>query len=176
MKYVLLAFLLLAAPMALAETRLFDEAPIIKAISADDVEAAQSVLLEDPSVTNKLFSGSPPLVIAAEKASSDMVALLLKNKADVNKADAQANTALMVAAANGNDASVAVLIKAGANLEKVNRQGMTALIMAAREGHHESVKLLLAAGADKKVADFTGRSAKDWAQESRNQATLNLLN
>jgi uncharacterized protein len=174
MKY-LLALGLLLLPLAVsARTPLFNEAPLYQAIQADDVEAAKAALLQDPNA-NAIFAGSPALVVAAEKASSGMVALLLDHKADANKTDWQGNTALMLAAGVGNEAIVQILINAGAGVDKINRQGMTALMLAAQEGNHECVKLLLAAGADKKVADFTGRTAKDWAQDSRNQPTIQLL-
>jgi ankyrin repeat protein len=174
MKYILFALLVLVAPFALAETRLFGDAPLIEAIKSDDLEGVKSALLENPNA-NQTLNGTPVLLMAAEQASSEILSLLLSYKADINKTDRQGMTALMVAAAAGNDAALGVLIKAGASLEKISRAGMTALMYAAQDGHHECVKQLLAAGANKKVADFTGRTALDWAQDSRNQPTLELL-
>jgi serine/threonine-protein phosphatase 6 regulatory ankyrin repeat subunit B len=61
------------------------------------------------------------------KWNMDIIALLLKYGAKVNKQDAKGRTALFYAFSSGNDDIVTLLIKAGANTEITDKNGQTYL-------------------------------------------------
>ena len=48
-------------------------------------------------------------------------------------------------------------------------------MMAAAGGFYEIIELLLDSGAVANVLDYTGRSALDWASDSRDQDIIRLL-
>lgn len=63
-----------------------------------------------------------PLHCAVEKGYGSIVAYLLKNKADINKADENGNTPLHFAAMNGNESLYRQLIYKGANINATNNK------------------------------------------------------
>ncbi len=172
-KLVVLCLLVLALPAA-AETRLFSDAPLVKAVRAGDLDSAKAALLAEPKA-NMTSNGTPLLQLAAEKGQLAMVELLVRHKADVNRADRLGMTALMVAAEAGHVEVLDALIAAGADVNAPNKQGLTALMIGARKGQREVVAHLLSAGAKAELSDYSGRTARDWAQDSRDRATIALL-
>jgi ankyrin repeat protein len=56
-----------------------------------------------------------------------------------------------------------------------NKQGQTALMKAAQQGNKQMVRLLIDEGADVNEADYTGRTALDWAKSSRKQSVVDVL-
>ena len=90
-------------------------------------------------------SGATPLLHAVYKGNTDVVAMLLDSKADVDrvhtlgsasstsvnivcKVDTDGNSALMVASHYGHEDVVQMLIRCHASLDKPNTQGRTALM------------------------------------------------
>ncbi len=79
-------------------------------------------------------------------AVKDTVKMLLAKGADVNLADAHANTPLMAAAMGGCDReTIGLLIKAGAKVEVKNAAGLAAFEMGLFSGH-DGLEELIAAG------------------------------
>ena len=79
-------------------------------------------------------------------------------------------TALIAAAHLGHDAVVQALIEAGAPLDHVNNLGWTALIEAVILGdggarHTKTVQKLVAAGANRSIADRSGATPLQHAQQ-----------
>lgn len=83
----------------------------------------------------------------------------LKNRVDVNLADANGYTALIWAAFNGRPESIPLLMKHGANVDHVTNSGNTALLVAAGQGHTNIVQLLIEHGANMKTANIDRNTA-----------------
>lgn len=93
------------------------------------------------------FLNRNALIIAASAGSYDIASLLIDAKADLNRRDAQDDTALMCAAWKGHKEIVQALINAGANLEVKDLDRITALDAAIAGKHSHVVRLLLRQGA-----------------------------
>jgi ankyrin repeat protein len=76
------------------------------------------------------------------------VEALLKEGADVNKANNDGTSPLFVASCNGHCDVVEALLCGGADVNKARNDGMTPLIMASCNGHCDVVEALLRGGAD----------------------------
>jgi ankyrin repeat protein len=79
--------------------------------------------------------------------AKEAVELLLKQKANVNVTDENANTPLHLAAEKGYLEIVELLLKSGANVKAKNTKSNTPLHVAAKNGHIDIVKLLIGRGA-----------------------------
>ncbi len=96
-------------------------------------------------------------------------ALKLGNRAG-NVTSPYDGTALIAAAHLGHDAVVRMLIAAGAPLNHVNNLGWTALIEAVvlgdgGERHQATVEALVKAGADRAIADRSGKTPLQLAEQ-----------
>ena len=91
---------------------------------------------------------SSPLADAAEKLDRATIKALLKQRADVNTAQADGMTALHWAAYHDDRELTELLIRAGANAGAANRYGVTPLSLACTNGNSGLVEMLLRAGAD----------------------------
>ena len=73
-----------------------------------------------------------PLMLASMKGNTEIVKLLLKHGASVNKASGFGGTALMAAAQSGAIAVIEVLCAAGANINQKDKYGCNAICYAKR--------------------------------------------
>jgi ankyrin repeat protein len=94
--------------------------------------------------------GESALWWAARSGYEDVVEVLARAGADVNKADVEGVAPLSVAA---NATIATMLIEKGADVNMANRKGETALSLAAWNGRDDVVEALLQAGADVNKAD-----------------------
>ncbi|MEZ6061038.1 MAG: ankyrin repeat domain-containing protein [Planctomycetaceae bacterium] len=99
-----------------------------------------------------LRAADAPLADAAERADWSRVADLLREHADVNKAQVDGMTALHWAVWHDEANIAGKLIAADADVGEVNRYGITPLSIAAKNGNADIVKSLLEAGADANAA------------------------
>jgi len=86
-----------------------------------------------------------PLYIASSAGRSDIVELLVKYGADLDRSvDGLTfqHTALIVAAAKGHKETIEVLLKNGANKSYVAPDGISAMSAAKIMGHDEIVRVL----------------------------------
>ena len=97
-----------------------------------------------------------PLVQAAKQRDLAAVRSLLKQRADVNTAEADGTTALHWAAYHGDLEIANLLIGAGARVDRTNDLSMTPLALASENGHAAVVERLLAKGANPNLASETG--------------------
>eukprot|EP00698_Gefionella_okellyi_P021360 TRINITY_DN6903_c0_g1_i2.p1 TRINITY_DN6903_c0_g1~~TRINITY_DN6903_c0_g1_i2.p1 ORF type:complete len:675 (+),score=137.21 TRINITY_DN6903_c0_g1_i2:2087-4111(+) len=93
------------------------------------------------------FTGSTPLIVAAEKELVGVVEALLTAGANVLHANAAGCTALFAAAQRGYAAIVRTLVFAGSDPQHRTMLGATALISACQKGHVEVARTLLTAGS-----------------------------
>lgn len=93
-----------------------------------------------------------PLADAAERTDRARVDALLKQRVDVNAAQADGMTALHWAAHHDDVDLAGVLLRAGAGVQAATRYGVTPLSLACTNGSAPMVALLLNAGADPNAA------------------------
>jgi uncharacterized protein len=109
------------------------------------VEAACLIAL---LLFSRSASAQSPLADAAENKDSAKIVALLKQRADVNAAQADGMTALHWAVYHDDVPFATLLIKVGANAKSANRYGVTPLSLACTNGNTDIVELLLKSGAD----------------------------
>eukprot|EP01045_Picozoa_sp_COSAG04_P026836 COSAG04_NODE_3807_length_2511_cov_2.242537_3_plen_295_part_00 len=103
---------------------------------------------EGASADAKDWSGTRPVVWAAQLGRTEVVEALLRLRCDPNAPDASDNTALTVAAARGHGDVVGALLRHdNVYLDAVNNSGGTALVIAAVNSHAAIVRQLVDAGA-----------------------------
>ena len=105
------------------------------------------------------MQGRTALLYAAKHDHADVVKILAKAGANLEKKDSNGETALSIAAQNGNLKALQMLITLGANLETRTSNGGTALVAAASEGQKDAANLLLSKGANPNAADREGVTA-----------------
>ncbi len=120
-------------------------------------------------------SGKTWLGEAAANGDLKAVQTLLKNKADVNRANDDGTTALFMAAQNGHFEIVKLLLKNNANVNLADSSGVTPLYKAAQNGHFEIAKVLLEKNAEVDLADSSGASPLLMAAQNGHLETVNLL-
>ena len=110
-------------------------------------------------------SSLSPLGMAAKYGHKDVVILLLKRGADINKGKGNAynGTPLHFAANCGRKGVVRVLLEKGAEVDIKDTFGDTPLSEAADRGHKQVVQLLLNAGADPNTRNSKGETPLDQA-------------
>lgn len=175
---VLLAILLAATALSAssrAEVNLLSSGPLVVAAEGNSVSDAEALLARGANPNALGAEGRTALILAAAKGYEDMVELLVRHRAALDRSDKFGNTALFYAAAGDHSGVVEILIEAGARKDKANRRGVTPLMVAASEGGLATVRALLDAGADPAVTDFTGRTAYHWAERGRRGDVMRLL-
>ena len=111
------------------------------------------------ALTSTARAADTPLADAAEKTDWKRVRALLKDKADVNAAQADGMTALHWAAHHDELESAKLLLSAGAKANAENRYGVTPLALACTNGNADLVIVLLKAGADPNATLRGGETA-----------------
>ena len=135
--------------------------------SALIILTATSVLAQAPADTR--------LVRAMKSQDTATVRTLVKQRINVNAADAEGGTALQWAAHWNDVPMVDALIGAGANANVANRYGVTPLHEAAAIGGAAVVRALLRAGATADATYGEGETALMLAARSGNLETVRLL-
>jgi ankyrin repeat protein len=100
----------------------------------------------------------PALIEAARTADRAALRMLIRQKVDVNAADADGTTALHWATYRDDLASVDLLIRAGANVNAANDLGATPLWNAGVNAGTPVVQRLLQAGANPNLALLAGET------------------
>lgn len=99
-----------------------------------------------------------PLSFAVSNGQKEIIKLLLKNGAELNKNESEENiTPLMRASYEGFKEIVELLIKAKADINSEDSYGKTALVLASEKGHRDVVEILLNNQADPNltyISDF----------------------
>lgn len=98
------------------------------------------------------------LMYAVQKGFLDIV-MVLRDQADLDIANSQAETALMLAAKAGRLDIVNALVEVGAKINLVDKRGNSALLWAIREKHLAAAKALVVAKADLDQADGNGKTS-----------------
>lgn len=143
------------------------------AIQEPSLKAAQALLDWPKTNVNALnASGESPLMLAAIKGQTELVAALIKKGADVNKTGW---TPLHYAASKGHLAIMNLLLENHAYIDAESPNGTTPLMMAAQYGTTPAVKLLLDAGADPLLKNQQGLTAIGFAQRVSRTESADLI-
>src|SRR5215471_11057969 len=136
----------------------------------------QTILTFTLAVMFGTYSGDTRLPEAAMKGDQSTVQSLLKQKVDVNEAQADGNTALHWAAYRDDVEMARLLIQAGANPNLKTRLGDVApLHLAATNGDAAVVELLVKAGADVNAANGNGTTPLMFAAASGRTDAIRIL-
>ena len=107
-----------------------DSFKLIDAAGKGDYNAAMSALQNGTSPDAVNNSGTPAIILAAQKGHSRLVKLLLDYKVNINARDSLKFTALMWASVRGRMETARLLLKNGANPHLQNAVGETALTIS----------------------------------------------
>ena len=91
--------------------------------------------------------GNTPLILAANHGHTDIVRLLIRSGANLNRSNDNGANALIAAVMSGHQAAAQLLIEQGANLNATDKNGRTALALAEQSGQGAIAAMLRAAGA-----------------------------
>lgn len=116
-----------------------------------------------------------PVADAAEKQDRAAIRTLLKQRADVNAAQADGMTALHWAAYLDDLETAKVLADAKANANATNRYGVTPLFLACQNGNTAMVELLLVQGADPNTMLRGGETVLMTAARTGKAGPINAL-
>lgn len=138
--------------MKIVRKNMFDPVgpdPLMSAILADNIQSLSSLLKKGYNINNKglfnsplyaevdidgvHFSGGTPLFAAVSHGHSEIVYLLLENKASVNRVDKYGSTPLGYAVLEGNLDMVKLLLDFGADANIMDKEGETPLDYAKEE-------------------------------------------
>jgi ankyrin repeat protein len=117
-----------------------------------------------------------PLIIACGNGHAATAKLLLDRGADIDAATSdKCATPLMMACLNGHTATTKLLLDRGCAINAVANNENTALHLACKNGHLQCVKELLAHGADTNIENNDGHTPLDVAEETKNQAVIDIF-
>jgi ankyrin repeat protein len=137
--------------------------------------AAAAALLVPAIYLTVLNAADSPVADAAMKGDKAAVQALIKQKADVNLAQADGATAIQWAAYR-NDVDIAdLLIAAGADVKKPNHDGATPLRLASINGSAPMIQRLLKAGADANEVSPNGETPLMFAARNGNPDAVKVL-
>ena len=122
-----------------------------------------------------LSAAGSPLIDAVKRQDAQAVRALLKQKADVNAAEADGFTALHWAAQRDDVQLVDILLAGGANAKTANRYKITPLYLAAMNGNAAIMERLLKAGADPNGVAEDGQTMLMTAALSGKPEAIRLL-
>ncbi|MBQ9578199.1 MAG: ankyrin repeat domain-containing protein [Ottowia sp.] len=118
------------------------------AAQSGDVNAAQRALAAGAAIDRgDERNGNTPLILAANHGHTELVRLLVRSGANLNRSNDSGVNALIAAVMSGNQAAAGLLIEQGANLNATDKNGRTALSLAEQSGQGALATMLRAAGA-----------------------------
>ncbi|MDH3377909.1 MAG: ankyrin repeat domain-containing protein, partial [Gammaproteobacteria bacterium] len=133
---------------------------LLAAIYAGHLPIIEVLLLNGANPDTITTDGQSPLLLAVERNTPGIVALLLDNGGSIGARMGNGDNALGRAASLGLDRLAAELIARGADPNHASKHGQTPLMLAARGGHIATLRLLLKSGAEVNTgAETTGNTA-----------------
>jgi hypothetical protein len=124
---------------------------------------------------NASVKGMTVLMKAVEKANVDTLSMMIKKKADINKAGGDGVTPIMLAVERNNHGAIWLLMNSGADINKADVHGITPLMRAVRVGETDIVKELLKKGANAKAVTKNGLKTTKMIGEKNKEALTILL-
>ncbi|XP_076108622.1 uncharacterized protein LOC143076668 [Mytilus galloprovincialis] len=155
--------------------------PLIQCCFIGDIDLVAWCLYHCNSNVNHCHKdGGSPLFIACQEGHTEVVQMLINNKADINKCkDNDGASPLIMACQEGHTEVVQMLINNKTDINKCkDNDGASPLIMACQEGHTEVVQMLINNKTDiNKCKDNDGASPLFFAcQEGHTEVVQMLIN
>ena len=167
---------LLATAVFVTVTRASGDTPLIKAVKANEVQTARTLIKQGTNVNARAGDGSTALLWAANNGSLELARALVAAKALVDAPNDFGVTPLLQASRVGDAAMVEFLLRSGASPSKAHPEGETPLMAAAKAGSVPAVRLLLARGADVNAAEkFQNTTALMYAAAENHLDVVDLL-
>lgn len=130
---------------------------LLSGINLNDLQFVKRYV--NPANVNTLDSdGNSLLLLAAAKGHVEIIAILLDNGPELNRAGSAGTTALHQAASRGYTEIVKMLIGKGADLNIQDRDGDTPTHRALWSRQFPSVRILLKSGANPNIANKRGHT------------------
>jgi ankyrin repeat protein len=171
MKHLLLAWALLAAPVAGHA-----QGSLANLIQNGDRTAAMESIRDGVDVNAAQGDGTTPLHWAVYKVDHELVAELLDHGAKADVTNRYGSSPLAEAVKLGDLALVGQLLDGGADVESPNGDGQTALMLAARAGALGVAKLLVERGADVNATEaWRSQTALMWAVDGNHPELAQFL-
>ncbi|XP_063448205.1 uncharacterized protein LOC134727748 [Mytilus trossulus] len=118
-----------------------------------------------------------PLYIACEEGYTEVVQMLIHNKADINKCRNTGESPLYIACQKGHNEVVQMLINNKADINECRNTGESPLYIACQKGHNEVVQMLINNKADINKCDVDEKSPLFIAcQEGHTEVVQMLIN
>jgi len=148
---------------------------LVVSIEYGYVDMLEFLLTQGADVNSIELPGcNTPLIAACKEDNLEMVQLLIKYEADINKKNNDGLNPLMWACRRGNLEVVKFLIENDVDVN-TRPNGMTPLMYACSYDRVEVVKLLLAKGADINAKDHEGNTVLSIARKRNNNRVMKIL-
>ena len=147
---------------------------IFYAIDSGD-EMNFQVLLHSKADLKASVDGVSVLAKAAQKGTPEMISLIIKSGADINKKGYNGMTPLMTAIENGNNGAAWLFIQSGADVNAADIYGITPLMRALGKGNIDIVRELIKKGADVNAATKKGTKTYRFIGQNEREAMEVLL-
>ncbi len=151
---------------------------IIRIARANKLPELTAYLEENPDRVNTADAfGRTALAVAVEKNNTQMVQLLLENRARPNQRSDEGIVPLMLWSQRNQKKTEMgeLLLKYGAAIDAHDLTGKTALMHALQRNAPDTAKFLLSRGARPNTCDKTGKSPLMYAAEGRNAEIVQIL-
>jgi len=124
-----------------------------------------SILLSHGANVNSVsrYDCRTPLHVGASYGNTDVIRLLVDNRASVDQTDVYGSTALHLAVVNCHLDAAQELIDCRTDVNAYDNNGWTALHLAAEQGHLLMIKLLIGSKAHVECQTKFGRTPLHWA-------------
>lgn len=171
-----LSLKLAALLLCIAHSGTLSAAPIHEAVEKGDAAAVRRALAADPKAIEATDAHEfTPLMVAADRGTPKIAALLLSAGAAVEAKTTEGVTPLMLAARKGRLELMQRLLAAGAAPDAATIHGVTPLMQAAQNGQPEAAKLLLEKGAAVDARDSEGITPLMVAAMNNHAAVMRVL-
>jgi len=163
--FIFCFFVCIAYSQVFFETSYYSADTLHGAVERNNIDEVERLIKEGENV-NKIVSlrffktAETPLHIAATKGCSDIAALLIEKKANINILNNEKRTPLHTASFWGQTDVVQVLIDNKASLNLKDSKGDTPLHLAVINGAngHITTEMLITAGADTEIKNDEGQT------------------
>lgn len=149
--------------------------PETVAVEEGDYEGLRSLLIGGSNTGVSDADGRSLLMAAASLNDTDIMELLFDYNVQIEQSDKNGSTALHWAVLSGSVEATILLLDRGASVDAQNNHGLTPLMVAVRESDRFLAEELVRMGPDLERADYTGRTALDWARTGRDRSIETLL-
>lgn len=148
---------------------------LIQYVRTDDIAGVEQLIASGFDVDCELKYGSSALMIAASRGYAEMIEVLAKAGAKMNRRNRFGVSALMESVEKGKIDCIRKLVEHGAEINMPHNNGTTVLLAATMRRDVKTIKALLELGACKETANFDGWTPLKWATSESNQSLIDVL-